>query len=555
MCDKKGLNSKWCLGVVLFVYLALYGVSVFTQVKNVAFMGVDEGSIIEAINNLFQPYYYNMLGSYHTKFYGWSYVAINFFVLAPFKLFGLSNSVAINIIIRLVLFVIGLASTFVFFFVGRRLFGTVLSFFLTLFFLSHPVAAHYFTTIHPESTGTLFYLIGLLFLGRFVSDERKMLVNYKWAVVAFSISSLSKQPYFFICFATLLCFPYFFIKIKNINLFDFVSSKLFYKLFFMTAGISLLTAFIIHPYAFARPDMFLEFQRKLLQGSSRISFEDVSGLWTTQIISNPIVIINIALLLLPVYIRKYRINLYIYSVAVSSFLTILFVYKARLFVSITYLYPLYPVYILNVGYAFHLIYRNLARRYLNIIKPIMIFLGIILVMPHFIYNISDSAAAVYKKWLLDDLSTKSLSWDYIETLPADTKISYLPTVAVPDSYREIGCHVWQGCATEKALEAFSPDYVFVSWEYPHFNAEEWKNFLTKNSYKKVTDLKPFVNIVQPEGVADGVHGSSWFNIMFSPIRQLKIGMNNIQDIKKDLLYYSRGLVVEGLQVSVYKKLN
>ena len=217
MCDKKGLNSKWCLGVVLFVYLALYGVSVFTQVKNVAFMGVDEGSIIEAINNLFQPYYYNMLGSYHTKFYGWSYVAINFFVLAPFKLFGLSNSVAINIIIRLVLFVIGLASTFVFFFVGRRLFGTVLSFFLTLFFLSHPVAAHYFTTIHPESTGTLFYLIGLLFLGRFVSDERKMLVNYKWAVVAFSISSLSKQPYFFICFATLLCFPYFFIKIKNIR--------------------------------------------------------------------------------------------------------------------------------------------------------------------------------------------------------------------------------------------------------------------------------------------------------------------------------------------------
>lgn len=543
------------LFVVIAVYFALYCVGVISRVESVVFMGVDEASIIESIKALFRPPVYNMLASYHSKFYGWSYIVINFVVLAPFKLMGIETPLVTNIVVRAVLFLIGLTASCLFYFVCRHIYGVLLSAIITLFFLTHPVVGYYFIMIHPESTGILFYLLGLLFLCRFVGDEKGMLSNYLGAVISFSISSLAKQPFFFISLLTILYFPYHFLKIKSIPVLDFIKSKNFVKLSAATIGVSALVAFIIHPYAFFQFGKFVGFQRHILDVNSKKTFSDVGLAWVVQIRENPIVIVNSLLLMLPFIHRRYRTIPFVYSIVASSVVTLLFVYKSRYFVNITYLFPLYPIYILNISYAMYVLYNWHSLREIRWIKGVLMFSIFLFFIPHFVLNFFQNTYVICKMWLLDGLTTKNLSWSYIESLPVNSRIAYLPTVAVPDSYREIGCHVWQGCASEKQLDEYSPDYMFVSWEYEYFNADEWAKFINKNGYTKITELIPAerVDVKDTCGVIGSNKKMSYPMDVLSPAGALSRSMDCYDDFMRILRLSSKGVVVEGLDISVYKK--
>lgn len=548
------MKKYFSIFVVIVVYFGLYSMCVVSRVESVVFMGVDESSIIEAINSLFRTPYYNMLASYHSKFYGWSYIVINFIILVPFKLLNIEGQ-ATNIIVRFVLFLIGMTAASIFYFVCRKFYRVSLSLIITLIFLTHPVTAHYFITIHPESTGTLFYLVGLLYLCRFVRDEKNLLSNYIGGVIAFSIASLSKQPYFIISFFTLLYFPYHYLKANNINTFHFLKSNVFLKVFVATVCISLIVAFIIHPFAFIDFRKFLDFQRHLMTVNSKILFSNVASLWADQIKSNPLVIVNFLLIFLPFIHRRYRKIPFIYSVIASSSITLLFIYKARYIVGITYLFPLYPIYILNISYAVFVLYDWLRLKNNYLLKTTLVSIFCLLSTPYLILNVSQTTLLTYKMWLLDGLSTKNLSWSYIESLPKNSKIAYYPTVAVPDSYRDTGCHVWQGCASEKQLKKYLPDYIFISWDYKYVKTEEWANFIMNNNYKKIDELRAAEGEHVDDSCGNIVNINPFSSLVaeLSPVATLSRSLDCFNDLREILSFHSNGTIVEGDTISVYKK--
>jgi len=170
-------------------------------------MKVDPASITHSIYELFESPYYNMLASYHSRYYGWSYMVINFIILSPFELiFGITHHnhpEVINFTIRAILFAISLFAVLVFYTVCLKLtrYRTI-SFFAALLFMVTPITSTFWHTIHPEAAGILFFLLGALYFLHFrESRERK---DYIFCLVFLVLSSLSKQPFFVVSLFVLL---------------------------------------------------------------------------------------------------------------------------------------------------------------------------------------------------------------------------------------------------------------------------------------------------------------------------------------------------------------
>ena len=102
--------------ILLVIFSAAFFGITFASVKDVAFMGVDAQLITRAIHDLFDPPYYNMMASYHSRLYGWTHMVISAIALAPLKLlFGVENPQITNYCVKLVLFLISLLAVFVFY--------------------------------------------------------------------------------------------------------------------------------------------------------------------------------------------------------------------------------------------------------------------------------------------------------------------------------------------------------------------------------------------------------------------------------------------------------
>ena len=464
---------------------------IFANILDTSFMGVDEGSITTSINELFIKPYYNMLASYHSKYYGWSYLTINYVFLAPIKLFT-DDPVIINFCIRLILFFIGFLSVAILHKLLLQLTKNhTFSLLASLFFILNPDSAHYWYTIHPESTGILFFLFGIGAFLRYL--EQKNIKYYFFCIVFLALSSLAKQPFFVMSLPVLLYMLFEHCDWTFKKTIYFITSKKFLILFALTAALAILILFIINPYAILSLKKFIAYQIDIVATHS-VKEPLLSALskWVVIGISSPLIviqsIITIATLIIIATYKKNRISfLFKYSVFSSTIIMLIFMSLERLYFSATYIAPLYPVFLINLIAALTYLVNAASSKGLKTsinISSTGIFTVIIVSLSlttftHILENV-----------LLHTNTTKHLSWDYISKIPIDKKIVYDPNVGIPPQNKTNSCHIWAGCQEKEFLANFAPDYFILYKDYKYLNKEIVFGYMDKNKFCLTDKLIP-----------------------------------------------------------------
>lgn len=192
------------LAIIVIIFTILYLPHAFIMVEDVSLMlayEVDPGSIIQSIEKMFTVDYYSMFNGYHSRYYGWTYNAINFWLLLPIKiwmyLFGVKSNLIFYITIKIIYFTIGLLSTVLLYTVAKSINNDnkIPAFIVSLLYMAMPFSnLLYF--IHPETTGALFSLISFLYLKNFNDDGKNS--QLKIGLVSLFLACLSKQIYFFV---------------------------------------------------------------------------------------------------------------------------------------------------------------------------------------------------------------------------------------------------------------------------------------------------------------------------------------------------------------------
>ncbi|MGF1730485.1 hypothetical protein [Photobacterium kasasachensis] len=470
------------LGIGVLLYILIYAVSVISRVESVEFMGIDAHSIVDSLNTITTYPYYNMGDSYHSKYYGWTYLSLNFVVLMFSKLFGLVNEESFNIIVRLNLFVIGMLLTITLYTLSRHFFSRTISACTVLYFLIDPVSSHYFLTIHPESIGLLLQCVGLIVLLDLSRSKAFSFKKFIFAVILFSLSSLAKQPFFIVNVSIGLVFFAWLYRDAGYNL----QVKDIVKLMICSIVAFLVTFFIIHPYAFLDYSSFIKAQSELSSGHSSVEIAEALNTWFNELSNSIVFCLNLLILFSLLFVRRVH-WVYICSVTITLLIVSLFVYKSRMFISLVYLYPLYIFAIFNIVYFFHIVANKISNK---TVKQVSLYIVVFFILCNATSNLTYSVFSAHYRFLTDGLGTKYITWNYIKSLDENVAVAYSPDVAMPEPYKSNGCHAWQGCADYVNLSDFKPDVVIFSPEYPHYNFSEYEKFANRDEYKLVKMVKP-----------------------------------------------------------------
>ena len=254
-------SSPYRIGLIL-LFAFLYLPHAFVVVDDISLVRayeVDPGSIVDSIESLYQPsHFYNMNVSYHSRFYGWTYYWINLILAAPgyilMKLGVLKGYYLFLVLIRLVLFLIGLASVLAFFEVTRQfLKHELFSFLAGLLYITSPAIARFFYFIHPETTGLLFLFLGILCLQKFHQHVARDLRWYVFGLLSLVLSVLSKHGFFFIALPVLFLYLYIYCHHHQISPFRFIFSRKFGVALLASSLLAALMFFVINPFAFLQP--------------------------------------------------------------------------------------------------------------------------------------------------------------------------------------------------------------------------------------------------------------------------------------------------------------
>ncbi|KKL76292.1 hypothetical protein LCGC14_2046340, partial [marine sediment metagenome] len=285
---KDALKDRYAVFFVISLYVCMYSVSLLARISDVEFMGVDERSIINSLHGLFSGPLYNMNEQYHSKVYGWTYFSINFMVISPLKLLQVESSLVYNIVIRGVLFLIGMAASITFYVISRKFFNRIIALLITVYFLTHPVISYFFLNIHPESTGLLFYFFGLYCLLEYFSTSNKQLCLYIFGLIFFWLSALSKQPFAVLTVFTFILFPVHYLKSRRLTISACIGQKSTWVLLALSIAIAFLILLVVHPYSILDFPSFLEGQLRPLSHSTARTLEDAAALWYSQLKNHPI---------------------------------------------------------------------------------------------------------------------------------------------------------------------------------------------------------------------------------------------------------------------------
>ncbi|MFY2509942.1 glycosyltransferase family 39 protein [Vibrio pectenicida] len=539
---KNKLNQVEFLNVILllFLYTLVYAISVVTRVNSSEFMGVDPQSIVAAINQLTTPPYYNMNEPYHSQYYGWTYFSLNFVVIFIAKCIGFGSEFEINVLIRSVIFIIGACLVLSLYLFSREIFSKLVSFFLVLYFMFDPVVSHYITLIHPESLGMTLQIVGCYFLIRFYKSGGKDSWKFYLSIVLLSLSSLAKQPFFIVNFV--IGFVYLKFLSDKLNF----SFKSIIGLFFRSVLVFLVCFFIIHPYAFIEFDRFITAQLYLSSNHSLGDMSEVLNIWFSEYTKSLLFSIH-TLVFFIVAFSKNRNKYHFISLISVSLVVALFMYQSRIFISLGYLFPLYLLAFVNVSYF---IVGCFERN--TLYSKSLVFVALVFICINFISNFSFSVFSNYNKYYTDGLATKNKIWDYIKTLPENKKIAYSPNIAMPQPYKLIGCHAWQGCAKSNDLARYDPDIIIYSPGYYYFESEDYTDYIKKNGFNLIKTVSPTSEIIYSCGSTSAVGEDKptfhFFNIPFVMSNVSKcIDGYELSKIQKE---NSR---LMGLEILVYRK--
>ncbi|EGR2427791.1 TPA: DUF6541 family protein [Vibrio cholerae] len=531
--------------ILVLIFFILYFVCVLGNVSSVEFMGVDEHSIIDSINGLTSHSYYNMNANYHSQYYGWTYFSLNFFIVGFAKIVGVSEPVAINIIVRTTHFIIGLFCALSMLFLSRKIFDSFLiAFIITVAFITNPMLSHFLNEIHPESLGLFLQIVSILLFIDIYQSKSIGGNKFILAIIFLSLSSLCKQAFiisnFFVGLTFLILY---FISIyeveREIRYFEVRKSiiKAFITFF--------VVFFIVHPFAFIQPEKFLSAQAYIGAEHSSKAFSDVFPLWMDVLSNNPIVVLNALLVFFVPFIFK-KHSVLAFSLIFSNLVSAIYIYKARLWITDTYLLPVFLFSFLNVAYFFsEFIFDKLSKTF-NLIKVVILVI-ILLILGN---NMAFSVYKQQSRYFKEELRTKNLSWNFLDKVNQDIKVAYSPNVAMPDKLKKTGCHAWQGCNDIDSLTKYSPDLVVMSPDYPHYNRSDYERFVRENGYNlvEVFDKEPIKRTVCsiPNYNEQRLYILSVLDIFNSTINCVNAYLEMLDD-------YKNNRVIDGEKILIYAK--
>lgn len=470
--------------ILICIFTVLFFPHVFVVVKPMDLAmayEVDPGSIIGSILSLYQnPYNMNM--GYHSSFYGWTYYAINFFLLAPIyaaqKLKIVSDDYFFFLAgLRFIFFMIGLSSILVYFEVAKRIFKqTFLSFIAVLLLIAANSVSTYFYFLHPESTGLLFLFLGILCLLRFNDGAGEDYRWYTYGLLCLVLSALSKQIFFVTALPVIFLFYYLYCYHHTISILKFATSRQFARMLLWTIFISIFVFFTINPFAFFQPKLFISNQTMVVSNQmfhTNLSFMEGVRLWLETIKTMPIIFISLILFpftLLGVMIfgfdQKIGGIFYIVNILGCFLFIIIFTISSRFIISATYFAPIYPFFVLNfLSTPLYIIRKwNVTALKFLISIPLAYFLFFLLVT-----DFSQSIRVNYARLMYKDSLIYEVYGFIEERIPDGARITYDQFVALPSNKELIGCHYWSKCSTDY-IEDFQPDYVIFNEDFT-FNGE------------------------------------------------------------------------------------
>lgn len=494
----KIFSDKLLLSLILF-FACMYLPHVFILVKDIGLISayeVDPGSHIDAIENILKGYRYNMHAGYHSKYYGWTYFSINYFLLAPIKmfcsLFGIENKFYLYVSIKLIFFSIGLMSLIAFYMVTKKIFSSkVLPFLAGVIYVLSDAGYQYFYFIHPETTGTMFMLFAVLCLLHFI-DNPKNYRLYFYGLMFLVLASLSKQIFFFVSLPILFSFLHFHRLDQKKKLFNLIFSKDFYRILSYSSIIALCVLFIIHPFAFIQIKRFIAYQqefRMFVSGDNVLSLTSACKIWLKIFTGIPIVMLSFCLFPISIiwasacYLKSKQSGYYLYLVNAVALIVLSFMIASgnRLFPWGAYIQPLYPFFILNllalVSFAYNAKPQKL--KFLKVFATMFFTYFILLSICFSIYN---TIPRVFDRLDYKD-SVAYLTYNFIQkNLDGNDRIAYDHFVALPSSMKDQGCHYWTDCAN--AIEDFNPNYVMFNNDWT-LHGKQMKE--TKRLIKYVED--------------------------------------------------------------------
>ncbi len=486
---------------LILIFSVLYLPHAFVLVDDVGLIvsyEVDPGSIIYAIEDILRTY--NMHSGYHSKFYGWTYFSINYIFLIPIKvfclLFGIESKFYLYNAIRLILFSIGLISLVVFYEILKKLFSNkMLPFIGALFYILCDTGYKYFYFLHPETTGMMFVFFALLCLLKFIENPQGHKI-YFYGLIFLVLASLSKQFYFFISLPILALFFHFYCVNEKKRYIDFLLSKQFIKILKYTIIISVSILLVIHPFSIFEFQKFLEYQSELsmfISGDYSVSLDESFEAWKIVFFSAPI--IKLSTLLFPVsfvvsvicYLKSKNSKHIIYIVSSASLilLSCLIIVGNRLFINSSYIYPLYPFFIINLLSIIFFIKNTNFKKFQIVKFAIVIFFTYFIIFSlsrSIYYNIPRIFDRLYYK---DSLSY--ITYNYIKNnITPEDKVVHDHFIAFPSAMKEYGCHFWHGCGTDY-IDEYQPNYVIFN-EYYRVNDKKYAETERLKQYIKEANL-------------------------------------------------------------------
>ena len=499
-------SSPYRIGLIL-LFTFLYLPHAFVVVEDISLVRayeVDPGSILDSIESLYQPsHFYNMNVPYHSRFYGWTYYWINFVLAAPgyilMKLGVLKGYSLFLVLIRLVLFLIGLASVLAFFEVTRQFLKHELFAFLAgLLYMASPAVSRFFYFIHPETTGLLFLFLGILCLQKFHQHSARDLRWYVFGLLSLVLSVLSKHGFVFIALPVLFLYLYIYCHHRQISPFRFLFSRNFGVAFLVSFLFAALIFFVINPFAFLQPRTFIENQLLLFstQTHGSASESDATAAWLNILGNAPLV--SISLVLFPLSLlgaiflgknQKMGRVLYVTNLITAVFFTLFHVISLRYIIYEGYLAPIYPLFILNILS----IPLSIVRKW--DVKPLKFVTLLALAVLLSFVLVKDVSVSVPAGWARlryqDSLAYKS--YKYIETnIPDGRKIAFDYFVAIPSHRQILGCRHTRECSTDY-IEQFDPDYVIFSpnWTFagtPFPPTERLKKYIRDHNFRRIATI-------------------------------------------------------------------
>lgn len=493
--------------VLVIIFSVLYLPHAFILISDLNLISayeVDPGSMIAALEGLFTKPIYNMMNGYHSRYYGWTYFSINFFLLLPLQLvaavFKIKSKVFLYFSIKVIFFIIGLISSLLLFEINNFVSNSknrFVSFLITILYVVSPLS-YFFFFIHPETTGGLFFFAAIICLINCFKNFSLRL--YYCGIVFLVLSTLSKQIFFFTSLPLIFCFLYSFYKHTNLKFFSLLKTKEFLRVGAKTLALPILVLFIVHPYSIISFQDFLKYQGELSTSFTKnisVGFTDSLINWFTLIKGDPVMFLLFSLT--PVvfvasiysFVKKTSQRDLFYAVLCSSALLVLLIvaHGNRLVYLPHYLFPIYLILILNLQIFVNLLTTNISsdpRFIRNVFRLSIVFL--IAVIAYDSYQI---IPGLYSRLNYKN-SSAYISYIYIKNnLTEKDRVAHDQLITIPVELNQISCHFWRGCGTDY-IEEFNPNYVIFNAKYilehPSREADRLKKYVTDHKMVLVTQL-------------------------------------------------------------------